>query len=438
MNFRLRTLPLSASAGQTATFSHPSTEYYWRPNQGSLQEKCGSSKSTRYFNSPLFGLRGRFSIVKIACPQTNTDPQLQTLTALRDQTRWRDVLTRVLEAGGQRLTNARKPPRKEMCKTKRQTITVKSPPVGVKIGASKVLDRPFARLSGRRRIPKLVNGNRFPFLRLGKPQPRIIGRMIRDTTDKREARLLMEQELLKQLPVAQQEDIWDNILRRKCRLTEESQGEAWTTELRSGMDEIARKQIVAHKKRADIAAKMQAIVEREEALAIEEQRIIQAEKRKQRKIRRLASTGETLQVGKQQELTKSVESESQNPESETTVRDREKFKTKEDIERIRAVNTAARTEEEVADIKAARKKRKEDKSQQKAVQINRKDGNRKHWELTHSKQDSSEKARLQDKTHLSLHELKRKDNGHHKSVDLTTTPLNPAYSAKKATTAQVL
>lgn len=287
--------------------------------------------------------------------------------------------------------------------------------------ATKTLDRPFAGLSGRRRIPKLVNANRVPLLRLKKPQSPFMSRIIRDTIDTRERRITRVDHLDEQLVVTMDEDTWDSILIDQFGLEEDQQ---WSYETRLAIKEIATLQAAATQKRTELAARMHSIVQQERALAVEETKRIQDGKHKRRKANRLARRGEAKPVIEQdmtldragsasedfkllgkdleeaipiQSVPQAMAPQAMAPQDivpqnivsgekvpglnspDVVVRDNGRFQTKEEIARIRAANALPSTEEGLASIKAARAKRKEAAAHQKAEKIKRKMESIEYW-----------------------------------------------------------
>jgi len=264
-------------------------------------------------------------------------------------------------------------------------------------GASKTLDRPFTSLSGRRRVPKIVNANRVPLLRLKKPQSPFVSRIIRDTIDTRERRITLANQLDEQLPLAMDEDDWDKILFDQFGLEDDL---SWSHELRLAIEKNGTLQTAATQKRIDLAARMHSIVQQEKALAIEEVRRVRDEKHERRKANRLARRGQAMPVTEHDMTLDSPESASQevkphekDPDekgpietvAEETIpkfsmRDREKFRTKEEIAGIRAANAMTRTEDEIASIKAARARRKEAAAKEKAGKVKKRAESIQYWQ----------------------------------------------------------
>lgn len=159
-------------------------------------------------------------------------------------------------------------------------------------GASRTLDRPFPILSGRRHVPTLVNANRVPFLRIKKPQPPFLSRIIRNIVKTRNDRILNGERLDNELQYALDEDEWDRILYELAGLDSTNLSEPhWHREVKQAIDDNHKLQTGAIQRRAGISAKMHAIVEKEQALAQVEKLRARDEKHKAYKARRLARKG---------------------------------------------------------------------------------------------------------------------------------------------------
>lgn len=229
--------------------------------------------------------------------------------------------------------------------------------------AKRTLDRPFHNLSGRRHVPVLINANRVPFLRLTKPQPPFLNRIIRDTVKTREHRLTGADRLTREIPIAEDEDEWDQILCEHFGLDyEEPQEDPWQREVKQAFDENHRVQIAAINKRADISAKMYAIVEQEKALAEKEKLRIRDEKHKARKARRLARRG----------LSELMIHEKLYPQDEKWRKRGDKYHTSDELRRLYEASLRPKTDEERAKIKEARVIRKEEEAIRRAKKMKRK------------------------------------------------------------------
>ncbi|PYH42128.1 LYR motif-containing protein [Aspergillus saccharolyticus JOP 1030-1] len=77
--------------------------------------------------------------------------------------------------------------------------------------AESVLARPRPVVNGIRRVPKLVSARGIPMLRFKKPQPAIVGRVIRAKHRKRDKSLLERDFLMQEILWAKDEDQWDHL-----------------------------------------------------------------------------------------------------------------------------------------------------------------------------------------------------------------------------------
>ena len=75
-----------------------------------------------------------------------------------------------------------------------------------------VLSRPYPQLSGKRHIPRLVAANGVPFLRIKKPQPPLLSRIIRCAINRRNAINARIQRLEDEELAALVEDRWDALV----------------------------------------------------------------------------------------------------------------------------------------------------------------------------------------------------------------------------------
>lgn len=142
--------------------------------------------------------------------------------------------------------------------------------------------RPYAKVNGPRQVPILSSANGVPFLRLTKPQPANLSRVLRQKLDRRLERF-HERVILShyEMPLATQEDQWDEMLRRELGLVE-GHGEArWADAVALAQRENVKWYEQEMAKDRLTAAKMQKIVDQETALAIQEGRPI-ARGRKER------------------------------------------------------------------------------------------------------------------------------------------------------------
>lgn len=77
-----------------------------------------------------------------------------------------------------------------------------------------VRPRPASALGGTgiRRIPRILSANTFPILRLSKPQPRSLSRIITDMVKQRQRRLNVRDSTLEWAKRGEMEDEWDRLL----------------------------------------------------------------------------------------------------------------------------------------------------------------------------------------------------------------------------------
>ena len=137
-------------------------------------------------------------------------------------------------------------------------------------GGRKVLDRPFKETSGRRHVPKLINANKVPILQFKKPQSPFLSRMVRDIIKTRQKRVDLQHKLKEQVQWARGEDVWDFALQKSFGLEQDQSEEPWSHQPKLSHDQVQARHTAAANRQVKIAAKMHAIVEKEKALALEE------------------------------------------------------------------------------------------------------------------------------------------------------------------------
>ena len=228
-----------------------------------------------------------------------------------------------------------------------------------------------------------------PFLRLKKPQPPFLSRIIRDTVKTRERRLAVAERLTGEILVAEDEDEWDKILHQHFGLDHAGE-QPWKREVKRASDKVDQMQAEALQKRINLSAKMFAIVEQEKALAEEEKLRLRDEKHKTRKVRQLARTGltekeiqERLDSQKQEHSTQREPVEIQEvPQRQEEIRQPStqiewrkggnRHLTPDESRQFREASGRLKTVEERAMIKEARAIRKEEEAAKKAEKIERK------------------------------------------------------------------
>ncbi|EUC50174.1 hypothetical protein COCMIDRAFT_82785 [Bipolaris oryzae ATCC 44560] len=129
--------------------------------------------------------------------------------------------------------------------------------------------RPYAKTSGPRHVPIMSSANGIPFLRLTKPQPPALSRVLRQRLQ-RKIQLFDTKVLLSNwwLPMCQQEDEWDTLINAQLETRED--GVKWTDAIRQserGNQEAHAKEM---RKDREITKKMQNIVDLETKMALEE------------------------------------------------------------------------------------------------------------------------------------------------------------------------
>ena len=230
-----------------------------------------------------------------------------------------------------------------------------------------------------------------PFLRIKKPQPPFLSRIIRNIVKTRNRRILNGERLANELRFAQDEEVWDHILYELAGLGSRNLLEPrWLHEVQQAIDDNRRLRTRAIQKRADVSAKMHAIVEEERALAQEQKLRIRDEKHKAYKARRLATKGpgdSEIQKGldsKMEEtvildaptMTEAVLDQDQQdvrpPYTEEGMRKRsDKFNTPDELKQLYEGSSRPKTDEEIAKIEDARARRKEE-SERKAQKLKQK------------------------------------------------------------------
>ena len=265
--------------------------------------------------------------------------------------------------------------------------------------------------------------------------------MIRDIIETRQKRVDLQIKLKDQVQWARGEDVWDFLLRKSFGLEPDQPEEPWSYQPQLSHDQVQARHMAAASKQVKIAAKMHAIVEKEKALALEEKLEKYRMKRAERlaRSRREQSQSEETDTENEPSLREeglaeiksgvTVRSTSEEPDGlnwtdgeqaineisrpESTERRpverairggrtkqqlqmeiklaeqesplaREiiaKMRLKENLGRTGGrVDAIAWTEDEKAEIKAARKQRKEDKAAKTAVKRQQMEEQSRHWQ----------------------------------------------------------
>ncbi|KAL8985201.1 MAG: hypothetical protein Q9205_001022 [Flavoplaca limonia] len=128
--------------------------------------------------------------------------------------------------------------------------------------ARPVLDGLPSPLPGHhRRVPTIINANHIPFLRFKKPQSPFLSHMIRKKTDEREKRVVRIQRLEKLLPLAEDEDRWDDTVRKINGISSNDGGITWAWATREALTHVKKTHKDNTIKRMHTAQRMFDIVE---------------------------------------------------------------------------------------------------------------------------------------------------------------------------------
>ena len=245
------------------------------------------------------------------------------------------------------------------------------------------------------------------------------------------------EKLLSEIAIAEDEDEWDKVLYEHFGLHYWGLEEKpWEREVKQAWGNNRNLQVEAIQKRADIAAEMYAIVEKEKALAREERIRIRDEKHKASKARRLARKGLTESEiqeklyprivdtvsrdgsAKAQELPKE-HPEARQPSTEQRRERASTYKTSDEVNRLREASLRPKTDEEIAKIKEARAMRKEEEAVRKAEKMKRKQEKIAFWEQKlDGKAGHSTNEHHLGKERLSLKPLRPRVEG---QVDYSST-----------------
>ncbi|KAL1964682.1 hypothetical protein VTN77DRAFT_6708 [Rasamsonia byssochlamydoides] len=137
--------------------------------------------------------------------------------------------------------------------------------------AEPILSRPRPVVSGRRRVPVLVNARGIPFLRIKKPQPQNLSRVIRNKLDRRwkwiERRDRLEIELL----FAKDEDYWDRLVVDEESPSLNKESPSWADAVKESIRDVVTKISESDRKNKELAEAMWNIVLAEKKLAEEEE-----------------------------------------------------------------------------------------------------------------------------------------------------------------------
>ncbi|CAG5156965.1 uncharacterized protein ALTATR162_LOCUS4758 [Alternaria atra] len=139
--------------------------------------------------------------------------------------------------------------------------------------------RPYAKTSGPRRVPVLASANGVPFLRLTKPQPPALSRILHQRLERKNE--LFDTKILLVnwwLPICQQEDAWDVLVSEQLKKREDTV--KWTDAIRLSERENQEAYEKDLRRDRELTRKMQRIVDMETKLALEEGQTIMRGRRR--------------------------------------------------------------------------------------------------------------------------------------------------------------
>ncbi|KAL1988246.1 hypothetical protein VTN96DRAFT_221 [Rasamsonia emersonii] len=172
--------------------------------------------------------------------------------------------------------------------------------------AEPILSRPRPVVSGRRRVPVLVNARGIPFLRIKKPQPQNLSRVIRNKLERRWAWIERRDRLEIEKLFAKDEDYWDSLV-----ADEEAESPSWADAVVESIQDVLSKISESDKKAKELAEKMWKIVLAEKELAEKEE----AERKKreaEERQRQEATVGDNKSPSDEKNLNKIPTANSEN------------------------------------------------------------------------------------------------------------------------------
>jgi hypothetical protein len=130
--------------------------------------------------------------------------------------------------------------------------------------AESILDRPRLHVSGRRRIPRFVNARGVPFLRIKKPIPASLSRVIRQKLKRKQDRVNRRVILDNLLLIAEMEDDWD------LRTGQAEKNSTWTSAVEESVSALEEAIEETNQKDYVMAQRMWNVVLKEMELAEQE------------------------------------------------------------------------------------------------------------------------------------------------------------------------
>lgn len=149
---------------------------------------------------------------------------------------------------------------------------------------------PLEKLTGRRHVPVLFSAQKIPVLRLQKPQPENLSGYLAHRVRQRQKRHDTRHRLEDELEIARSEDRWDGILSKLAgsdSVAATKGGEpAWSAAVSLARKDVERSLEEEKQKNAEMAERMQGVVDREREL-YEREKVEKEEKRKERWIEKM-------------------------------------------------------------------------------------------------------------------------------------------------------
>lgn len=213
------------------------------------------------------------------------------------------------------------PPRRRQSERKRpseMSIANNVPGAGALETELAARPRPLADLAGRRKVPVLYSANRIPVLRFRKPQPHALSRFIAQRVERRQRRFDRRDWLLERIGLARAEDEWDELVSARPRpglrgrggsgdvgLADAVEGAAsagarevrkepsWRGEFEAALGVVEEAVAEEGRRNAEMAARMQGLVDREREVFERERDERRAEARERRRTKRAAGADVT-------------------------------------------------------------------------------------------------------------------------------------------------
>jgi hypothetical protein len=132
--------------------------------------------------------------------------------------------------------------------------------------------RPSSELSGRRHVPFLIGANGIPYLRIKKPQPVFLSRVINDKIKQKQKRQDHVERIEADMAWAEDEENWENLVGSRVAQGSNSRGDRnpWSKDMIDAKKEVEWRLSQGYAKAQNTASKMLKIVDEEKRLFEEE------------------------------------------------------------------------------------------------------------------------------------------------------------------------